>query len=102
MSKVKTGPMAAGQVAHLGSSLVILEGSFSLAEENLGTTYTAEERPGQRWEAVYEHSLRFIALDEGLAELGGIRVLTINGDEANITGSVGREFESLGDVWVEG
>jgi hypothetical protein len=48
----------------------------------------------RRWEVTYDVPIRFLALAGGLADLGGLRVVVM--DE----GSVGREWESLGDVWV--
>ena len=88
----------AGQAAHLGVSLTVLEGKeFTLVEEDKGTTYTDAVESSRRWEATHEVGLRFIALGEGLAELGGLRVLVM--DEG--AESVGREWERLGEVWVE-
>jgi hypothetical protein len=93
-----------GQIAHLGTSLTILEPTeFELVEENVGTTYNANDQIPKRWEATYSHILRFIALDEGLVRLGGVRVLVIDEmGEAGMKGGVGSEWETLGDVWVTG
>jgi hypothetical protein len=48
----------------------------------------------RRWEANYEIPIKFLALIGGLAELGGARVLLMDEN------AIGREWESLGDVWV--
>lgn len=40
-----------------------------------------------------------MALDEGLCELGGIRILHLDGT-VGFGGSVGRQWDSLGDLWV--
>ena len=93
--------MLTGEIAHLGVSLIILETKdFNLVTEDLGVTYTDTVSPPRYWEAVHECELRFIALQEGMAELGGLRVLEM--DDHGPGGSVGREWESLGDVWVDG
>jgi hypothetical protein len=99
------GPMISGSVVHLGTSLVILNPQdFELVEENVGTTYNATDSPAKKWEAVYEYTLRFLALDEGLAELGGLRILLLDegAAEGEMKGSVGSEWQSLGDVWIQG
>lgn len=90
-----------GQVTHLGCSLVHLPPNPCVqVAENMGTTYTEHsESPPLYWETVHEHTLRFIALDEGMCDLGGIRVLMLD-DEGGLSGSVAREWETLGDVWV--
>lgn len=91
-----------GEVQHIGTSLVLLDQKeLVIEEEKSETTYADPIAPLRRWETIYEHTLRFIALDEGLAELGGLRILLLN-DEKGRSGSVGREWESLGDVWVQG
>lgn len=61
-----------------------------------GVTYD-EAQVDERWEVVHEHTMRFMALDEGMCELGGLRVLLLNEERS---GTVAREWESLGDVWV--
>lgn len=63
------------------------------------TTYAESSEPARRWEAVYEAELRFIAFEEGLAPLGGLRVLVLD-DEAGLSGYIAREVDNLGDVWV--
>lgn len=93
----------AGRAAPVGSTLVLPPpAEWTLLAERPGTTYAAEA-PGtttsQRWEAAYELPAQYVALGEGLAELGGLRVLVLHDDTAT-TGSVGREWESLGDVWI--
>jgi hypothetical protein len=44
---------------------------------------------------VYDIPVTWLALEEGLVELGGARVLMMD------TEAVGRAWESLGDLWVE-
>lgn len=87
-----------GRVRHLGSSLLDLEPKpFRLVPEDLGTTYRdPEEDVPKRWETSYEFEWKFFGLQEGLAELGGLRVLLVE------DGYVGREWTSLGDLWVQG
>jgi hypothetical protein len=91
-------PPPPGRVAALGTSLVLPPpGAWCLVRDRAGTAYAAEA-PGttvyRRWEVTYDVPIRFLALAGGLADLGGLRVVVM--DE----GSVGREWESLGDVWV--
>ena len=94
------GAMQTGRIHHLGNSLIITAPQeWTLVEERLGTTYAEPIAPPRRWEATFEVELRFIALNEGLVELGGVRVLVLD-DESGMSGSIGREWESLGDVWV--
>ncbi|KAL1405415.1 hypothetical protein Q8F55_009046 [Vanrija albida] len=93
----------AGRAAPLGSTLVLPPpAEWTLLAERPGTTYAAEA-PGtttaHRWEAAYEIPARYVALLDGLAELGGLRVLVLTDDSAT-AGSVGHEWESLGDVWI--
>ena len=91
-----------GQIDHLGSSLQILSvGDLSVVEEKAETTYTDPIAPLRRWECTVEFSLSFIALQEGLTSLGGLRVLVFD-DTTLASGVVGREWDSLGDVWVSG
>ncbi|ORX36831.1 hypothetical protein BD324DRAFT_471811 [Kockovaella imperatae] len=90
-----------GRIHYLGSSLQIEKNlkDWTLVEERMGTTYTDPTAPSRRWETVHMFKLRFIALDEGLAELGGVRVLVVE-DEKGLSGSIAREWNSIGDVWV--
>lgn len=89
-----------GDAQPLGASMIILpERELQMVEEKAETTYADPIAPPRRWEAVYEHKLRFFAVDEGLAELGGLRLLVLD-DQEGLAGSTGREWESLGDVWV--
>ena len=89
-----------GDAQPLGASMVILpEKDLQMVEEKAETTYADPIAPPRRWETLYEHTLRFFAVDEGLAELGGLRVLVLD-DKEGLAGSTGREWESLGDVWV--
>ncbi len=92
--------MLMGEIAHLGVSLTLLDHmDFHMVAEDTGTTYADQTTPPRRWEAVQECTFRFIALQGGMAELGGLRLLVM--DEGS-GGSVGREWDSLGDVWVDG
>jgi hypothetical protein len=91
-----------GSITHLGTSLSILPlKELGKVAVNHGTTYDETEMTevDERWEVVHEHAMRFIALDEGMCELGGLRVLLLD-DEVGSGGSVAREWESLGEVWV--
>lgn len=88
----------AGRATPLGASLVLPPpAEWKLVRERAGTSYAAEV-PGttahQRWEAQYELGVDYLAMVEGLAELGGLRVLLMD-DEA-----VGKEWDSLGSIWV--
>ena len=90
-----------GEIAHLGVSLTLLKtAEFHMVTEDLGTTYADPTARRRRWEVASEFELRFIALQEGLADLGGLRVLIMDDDGSG--GSIAREWESLGDVWVDG
>ncbi|KAK4684388.1 trafficking protein particle complex subunit 13, partial [Tremellales sp. Uapishka_1] len=89
-----------GEISYLGNSMTILPSvALELVEENQGTSYTEQEDVPKRLEATWEIELRFLALEEGIAELGGMRVLVLE-DESNLKGSVGQEWESVGEVWV--
>ena len=89
-----------GRVHHLGGSLQIAAPEeWTLVEERMGTTYTDPIAPSRRWETVHSFKGKYIALDEGVSELGGLRVLVLD-DESGLSGSVGWEWESLGDMWV--
>jgi hypothetical protein len=97
----KTKPTPKGQIVHLGSSLSFLPvKEVEKVRVDHGVTYdetvTGDD---ERWEVVHELSLRFMALDDGLCELGGIRVLHVDG-HTGVGGSVGRQWDSLGDLWV--
>lgn len=89
-----------GEVFPLGPSLIMLEPiPFELAQEQYSTTYADSSEPPERWEAVYEVDLRFLAVEEGMARLGGVRVLVFD-DDVSGGGKVGAEWETLGDIWV--
>ncbi|KAI9639622.1 uncharacterized protein MKK02DRAFT_39946 [Dioszegia hungarica] len=89
-----------GEVFPLGPSLVLLPAiPFQLAQEQYSTTYADSSEPPERWEAVHELEMRFLAVQEGMARLGGVRVLVIE-DEVGMEGSVGAEWETLGDIWI--
>lgn len=62
---------------------------------------------------MYEFDLKFMAWDDGLVNLGGLRVLLLDGavkegegegegEGDELGGNVVREWESLGDVLVSG
>ncbi|BEI84150.1 hypothetical protein CcaverHIS002_0407540 [Cutaneotrichosporon cavernicola] len=87
-----------GTAVRLGPSLVVPQPKeWTVARERPGTNYAAEAPGGgaNRWEVVYDVPVTWLALEEGLVELGGARVLMMDAE------AVGREWESLGDVWVE-
>ncbi|WWD17484.1 hypothetical protein CI109_101925 [Kwoniella shandongensis] len=96
---------------HIGNSLLIpLTSEIKLVPKivNTGPNYNAEadtQEQEKRWEGTYEFELKFMPWDEGLAALGGMRVLVLNGsgqEDDEVGGSVVREWESLGDVSVVG
>lgn len=92
-------PVPVGRAVTLGPSLLVPPAAeWKLVRERPGTSYAAEA-PGtsahNRWEAVYALPLKYVALGEGMVELGGARVLVMDAE------GVGREWESLGEVWVE-
>jgi len=89
-----------GEAQHLGVSLTPVQvEKLDMVEERSDTTYADPISPLRRWETTFEHTLRFIAMDEGLAELGGLRLLVLD-DQRGMAGSIGREWESLGEVWI--
>lgn len=89
-----------GQIVHLGTSFTILPvREVGKVLVNHGVTYDESAGVDERWEVTHELSLRFMALDEGLCELGGVRVLHLDGT-VGVGGSVGRQWDSLGDLWV--
>ncbi|KAL7421536.1 hypothetical protein Q5752_003305 [Cryptotrichosporon argae] len=90
----RTAPQGTGRVAPLGHSLVVIPAlSLQPAIEATGPSY--EPPPARtRYEAAADVDLRFLALDEGMCELGGVRVLDM--DDRVLLG----EWDSLGDVWV--
>jgi hypothetical protein len=86
-----------GQITHLGTSFIVLPVTkLGKVAVDHGTTYD-EAEVEERWEVVHEHTLRFMALDEGMCELGGLRVLLLDEGKG---GTVAREWDSLGNVWV--
>ena len=92
--------MNTGEVIHLGTSLVLLDPkAFAIVEEALGPTYSDPTSPRRRWEQIHKITLRFMAMQEGLAELGALRILILDEDEKGAR--IGREWDSLGDVWVD-
>jgi len=89
-----------GQIIHLGTSLTTLPSKkVDKVNVNPGVTYEEGVELEERWEVVHVVELRFMALDEGLCELGGVRVLHLDGT-VGFGGSVGRQWDSLGDLWV--
>ena len=90
------GQGKAGQVFYLGNSLLQTPPiEFVQAQEQYHTSYAESSEPPLRWEAVAEVQMRWVAVTEGLADLGGVRILDMN------RGLVGREWESVGQVWVK-
>lgn len=118
-----------GQVIHLGSSLEYIPplslklvcervGDSPPANPNARSSISTSDGEGENqagasvkqkyWEGVHELDLRFVGLQEGLANLGGVRVLLLDNTgvdetmklEAGLSGSLGREWLTLGDVWV--
>ncbi|WVR07213.1 hypothetical protein IAU60_004254 [Kwoniella sp. DSM 27419] len=92
-------------VHHIGNSLLLLPSQpLARVTENAGVTYTASETPASRWESTHTFELDFMAFDEGLSALGGIRVLVLDDAEGGgaAQGFIGREWESLGDLLVYG
>lgn len=60
-------------------------------------------RAVSRVEAFVDFELAVIATKPGLTKLGGLRVIKLNdGKDVKQGGEVLKEWESLGDVWVEG
>ena len=85
-----------GEVYLLGNTLTLTQPlRFVQAQEQYHTSYAESTEPPTRWEAVAEVDMRHVAIREGLADLGGVRVLHM-GRKA-----VGREWESLGQVEVK-
>lgn len=93
-----------GRTIHLGSSLQLLPAKeLEMAEENVATLYGDQPAASRRWEQVHEVKLRFMGLQPGLCELGGIRVLDLSRgvDGAKVLeGSIGRQWDSLGDILI--
>ncbi|KAK8864218.1 hypothetical protein IAR55_001464 [Kwoniella newhampshirensis] len=108
--------MTNNQIIHIGNSLLIFSPDQFVLEPkliNTGPSYTPTEgedgqvnnEGSQRWEGEYEFCLKFMGWDEGLASLGGLRVLVLDSQDEEgegLTGGIGREWESLGDVLVLG
>jgi len=89
-----------GQIIHLGTSLITLPiKKVDKVKVNPGVTYEEGVELEERWEVTHELSLRFMALDAGLCELGGVRLLHLDGT-VGFGGSIGRQWDSLGDLWV--
>ncbi|WVF71657.1 hypothetical protein IAT40_006465 [Kwoniella sp. CBS 6097] len=103
------------QVIQIGNSLIHLPSKTLVkVSENTGPSY-ADEVVHKRWEASYEFELEFIAFDEGLAGLGGLRVLLLDDEEGQphkgadegqwngtMSGYVAREWDNLGDLNIWG
>lgn len=87
-------------IIHLGSSLTQLKAQeCERVLENMGTTYVEASDRRERWEVVHEVTLELMALDDGLSELGGVRLLGLD-DESGVSGSTLKEWNTLGEVWV--
>ena len=94
-------PEERGSIEYLGTSLIPLSSpSLEIVEERSETTYSDPIAPLQRWEGVLECSLSFIAFEPGLAAFGGVRVLVLGDEQGGRDGYVGKEWLSLGDLWV--
>lgn len=94
----RPGVIGDGRVLALGSSLVTLKiGDWKLVREQAGTSYAAEApgttTGGTKYEAHWEGKVRWKAMEPGVADLGGVRVLTM------AEGGVGKEWE-LGSAVV--
>ncbi len=60
-------------------------------------------RQANRLEGFVDFEIAFVATKPGLAKLGGLRVIRLNDvKDVKQKGDVLREWESLGDVWVDG
>lgn len=60
-------------------------------------------RQANRLEGFIDFDITFVATKPGLAKLGGLRVIRLNDvKDVKQGGEVLREWESLGDVWVDG
>ena len=91
---VEYGAMT-GEVHFMGVTMVYLpEIEMKSVESDQGVMYDAPP-PETRIEGEWEFELKFLALEPGLASLGGLRVL--EADRA----AVGKQWDRLGDVWVE-
>lgn len=87
-----------GRVLALGPSLITLKiHDWKLVREQAGTSYAAEApgttQGGTKYEALWEGKVRWMAMEAGVADLGGVRVLTM------AEGAVGKEWE-LGSAVV--
>ncbi|RXK38508.1 hypothetical protein M231_04274 [Tremella mesenterica] len=90
------GQVERGELKFIGPSLIVLPlPILELREERLGPTYE-DSVPMQKWEGQVEFDLSYLGWKEGLSELGGLRVLLMDNQV------VGREWDTLGNVWVEG
>ncbi|WVQ82182.1 hypothetical protein IAT38_004310 [Cryptococcus sp. DSM 104549] len=112
-------PAQVTTVHHLGNSLYLLPPSSLVATpENFGPgssppadapaedggAESSKPPKRERWEAVHTFEWKFVAFEEGLGGLGGVRVLVLDDEEEEGAGRgvVGREWESLGDVLIVG
>lgn len=87
-------------LTHLGCSLLHLDvRTCEKVVENMGTTYLEASDQRERWEVVHEATLTFMALNEGLCALGGVRLIELD-NEGGTSGSIVKEWDTLGDVWV--
>ncbi|WRT66166.1 uncharacterized protein IL334_003119 [Kwoniella shivajii] len=107
-----TSPSRSSEIIHVGNSyqeLQVKSNSFKLLHENHGPSYsdsntaTATDKgigPNmiKKWETQSSFELKFIAFNEGLNTLGGVRILLLDSDGRS--GTIAREWGSLGDILV--
>ncbi|OCF60407.1 hypothetical protein L486_00040 [Kwoniella mangroviensis CBS 10435] len=63
-----------------------------------------ETKGKYKWEVEYGFNLDFIAFDQGLFDLGGLRILILNdnSEDNKIDGKVLKEYNSLGGIYIIG
>ncbi|WWC93980.1 hypothetical protein V866_000818 [Kwoniella sp. B9012] len=98
-------------IVNLGNSLKLLEVKpLGKVIQNIGQlAYMIDNDEDEHeikgkleWEVEYKFDLEFMAFDQGLFDLGGLRILILDdsGEGEKIDGKVVKEYNSLGDVYI--
>ncbi|WWD02772.1 hypothetical protein V865_000814 [Kwoniella europaea PYCC6329] len=105
------GAQKTNGIINLGNSLKLLEVKpLGKVIQNIGqlaymmdNDQDEHEIKGKhKWEVEYKFDLDFIAFDQGLEDLGGLRILILDdsGEGEKIDGKVVKEYNSLGDIYI--
>ncbi|WVQ67873.1 uncharacterized protein L199_006078 [Kwoniella botswanensis] len=108
-----TGTQKTKGIINLGNSLKLVEVKpLGKVIQNIGQlAYIVDNDQDQHeikgkhnWEVEYKFDLEFMAFDQGLVDLGGLRIMILDdsGEGEKIDGKVVKEYNSLGDIYIVG